>query len=132
MNDEQKYVVILNIDNVDVKEIYKEKTTFENLQGFVGGYIEHLLPQEYFIDDVDKVDMWCDEEGKLKDLPINPIASVICGQTINGTVLFTKYDDEGNTIFLTEEECKSILINLTQILMAYKLYQLARARKQED
>lgn len=58
---------------VEVVEI-GEKPSLRRLQELVGGYIEgvpHDIPVS------DPIVMLCDEEGKLKDKPINAIASAI-------------------------------------------------------
>lgn len=61
------------------------KFTLEELQGFVGGYIEFVpLPANVTKTAV----MVCNEDGKIIGLPINVLASVIASQDIVGDVLF--------------------------------------------
>ncbi len=61
--------------------------TLEELQGFVGGYIE-LVPVRN-----KEVLLVVDEEGRLKkDSKLNPGASVLAGRVIVGTVLLVRRD----------------------------------------
>lgn len=65
--------------------------TLEELQGFVGGYIE-LVRME------GQIDMFLNEEGLLQELPYNPIASVLASQgtghqmNIVGDVIMGAFD----------------------------------------
>lgn len=77
--------------------------TLEELQGFVGGYIELVrLPGE--------LDLYCNEEGLLRSLPFNPIASVLCSEglgvpmNIVGDVIMGEFDPVGETRAAEAEE----------------------------
>ena len=58
--------------------------SLRELQEFVGGYIEIVfnLPDDMI--------MVVNEEGRLKELPINAAATILAGQTIVGNVLYCK------------------------------------------
>ncbi|RKQ18926.1 DUF3846 domain-containing protein [Ureibacillus endophyticus] len=74
----------------------------------VGGYIERIP----FIDEFERVgiDVWINEEGKLIGLPstlrINDSERTI--DIICGNIVFTRCDDEGNTIGLKDEDIELI------------------------
>lgn len=84
------------------------------MQEKVGGLIERIpLPFETTID------LWCDDEGLLKDYKENEYISDYlnfvwnCGDYhIKGDVLILGHDDE-NTVWLTDEEANKILKAIT-------------------
>lgn len=57
-----------------------KKFSLEELQGFVGGYIER-------VGNVGRKTMYADEDGRPKGLPPNAVASEKAGRLIVGTVL---------------------------------------------
>ena len=69
-----KYLITVHSDGAILANEYLDNEEFEleDLQGFVGGYIETV--PTCFGDDVI---MLVNEEGKLKELPYNEIASEI-------------------------------------------------------
>jgi Domain of unknown function (DUF3846) len=80
-----------------------ETTSYEleNLQKLVGGNLEAVtLPY--------RITMWIDEEGILKEKPVNLITYVEGKEVhqIVGDVFFAGYTPEGDTISLTDEQCK--------------------------
>ena len=63
---------------------FSKKDGLAAMQGFVGGFIEYV----YFLGYGGKRrEMVVNEEGRLIGLPVNPIASIIAGQTLVGDVL---------------------------------------------
>ena len=85
----------------------KEFADFEEIRETVGGFVEHVLPRY-----LEKP--FCiliDEEGKLKRLPVNPVASAWYGPgdfiVGNAVVMKDGYvDGERDIVGLTEEELK--------------------------
>jgi len=79
--------LLLKADGTKNHVVPKNGKTFslKEMQGFVGGYIEMLQLQDGRI-------MWCNEEGKLKGLPVNSLATSACKyfDTIVGDVLITE------------------------------------------
>ena len=80
----------------------------ETLQEAVGGLIQA-------VDLRPTLTMWCNEEGKLTGLPINPVATAMWtryfGETdvIVGDVVFTGgCDEEGETTALLPDDLKNI------------------------
>ena len=74
------------------------------LQSLVGGLIEHYIIDEE-LNDL-HIDMWIDDEGKLKNLKPT-IALMNDGQLVDvifGNCVFSKYNDEGETLGLEEYE----------------------------
>lgn len=53
--------------------------SLEELQKFVGGYIEHVPGSRPLA--------YCNEEGRLKDLPVNAAASEFFSQVLVGDVI---------------------------------------------
>lgn len=81
------------------------------LQHAVGGYVDVVTLTK-------NVDMWVDEEGLLKNLPVNIVATHIARlfgrthQVYLGPAVFTGgMDDQGTTLGLTEDNAE-ILMNL--------------------
>lgn len=74
--------------------------SLESMQRLVGGFIECIQLQ-------DGIDLWCNEEGQLLDLPL--IQDLVSGRVIAGDYFFARHDSEGNTISLTDEDCALIL-----------------------
>lgn len=75
-----------NGETIDVKPKNGTDYSLEELQGFVGGYIEIVR-----IDD-ERL-MVVNEEGKLNDLPINSIATYMARELIVGDVLVCKANE---------------------------------------
>lgn len=71
----------------------------ESMQAFVGGSIDMVAI-------VDGVDLVCNDEGVLLDLPENG-----CG--IRGPYFFAGTNEEGDTISLTDEQCQISLTYAT-------------------
>jgi len=70
---------------------------YEVVSGSIGGWIEHV---QLRIDGT-VVDVWLDEEGKLKSLPVN---LGIPGDVLVGTLVFTGGADEvGRTLGVSED-----------------------------
>lgn len=85
-----------------------EDANLETLQEAVGGLIQA-------VDLTPRLTMWCNEEGKLMGLPVNPVATAMWtryfGETdvIVGDVVFTGgSDEEGETTALLSHDADSI------------------------
>ena len=84
-------------------------SSLEALQKQVGGYIEHFIISPDLNDRY--IDMWIDEEGKYKDL--HPTFA-LCDEEgtgldcIMGNCVFTRYDREGETLGLTDEDITAV------------------------
>ena len=77
--------ILITLNEQNIIEIENE---LEALQGAVDGYIEtiSLIPE--------KVDMIVNEEGLIKGMELNPIASAIAGTYIVGNALIVGVDGE--------------------------------------
>lgn len=82
---------IIRVDGSE-EIVDKEKLTIEFMQKIVGGYIQ-IVPMGF------DAYMVCNEEGKLKHLPINIIATKIWEMFYGETDIIT-----GNIIFANKEE----------------------------
>lgn len=68
------------------------------MQSLVGGYIENVTLEE-------GVGLICNEEGKLKSLPLNRYVEEL-RDTIRGPFFISRYNDEGETVDVTPEDVK--------------------------
>lgn len=82
---------------------YNDGESYEFLRNAVGGYLQ-LVPNTYF--DEKGIDLWCNEEGKLNDLPCcaalvseNKVFDIVVGN-----IVFTRANDMGETVSLTDED----------------------------
>ena len=78
----------------------------KTMQSMVSGYIERWSLQGHGLD---CLDMFLNEEGKLRGLPYNPKATILsaillCGDCIVGDTFVCGSDDDGNSIGLTEAQ----------------------------
>ena len=94
---------------VEIKPFNEE---LHYLQSLVGGYLEHFIID----DDLDRqhIDMWIDEEGKLKMEELKPTWSLCDPQgniydVIFGNCVFSKYNDDGETLGLTIDEVHTVI-----------------------
>lgn len=100
-------ILVLNCETLEfeVKELPSNKVGYEILSDTVGGYIEHITYDKDFANR--RIDMWIDEEGKLKGL--NPCVAIVDENNVMmdiivGNVIFTTCDLEGDSFGLTDEE----------------------------
>ena len=79
--------------------------SYDFISSTVGGYIERVP-----MDSLGDIDLWVNEEGKYSDLPITAVLKfkekVI--DYIQGNLVFTKHDGEGETISLDADDIKKI------------------------
>jgi hypothetical protein len=73
--------------------------TLQSFQRLVKGYVEAV-----YVDGT--LSLYCNEEGKLKDLPLN---FPLNGDVICGTAVFTATDEEGEQVSLSDEQVKQAL-----------------------
>lgn len=114
MSRDQTYFVVYkglksNRERSVQVEIKPFKPELEYLQGLVGGFIEH-----YIIDrdlDRDQIDMWIDDEGKLKQLEPTWALMYQGGlyDVIFGNCVFSKYNREGETLGLNQDEVNRVI-----------------------
>ena len=109
-----KYIVVKADGTIEVGA-GEGKVTLAFMQEKVGGLIERIsLPFETTID------LWCDDEWLFKDYNENVMVNNNlnrvwhCGDFyhIKGDVLILGHDD-GNTVWLTDEEANKILKSIT-------------------
>ena len=92
------------VETVDVGE----EITLRRLQELVGGYIETVSPR---FPVSDELVMLCDEEGKLKEMPMNELASACAylleGDCLAGDVIILSVDHE-DFVGLTDPQASAI------------------------
>lgn len=88
-----KWIVLEPKKQPRIEEV--KGNTYENLRKFIGGYIDRAALTE-------SIDMWVDDEGLLKQLPLNfwrdretPLV---------GVIVIAAHDGYGNTVGLTDEQ----------------------------
>ena len=98
-----------------------EEITLHRLQELVGGYIETVSPR---FPVSDELVMLCDEEGKLKEMPVNELASacayLLAGDCLVGDVIILSVDRD-DFVGLTDSQASAIrsMIPLTAKVRGY-------------
>ena len=110
-----KYIVA-KADGTIMTSTGEGKVSLAFMQKKVGGLIERIpLPFETTID------LWCDDEGLFKDCKENVIVSNYLNRVWHGNYYHIKGDvlilghDDGNTVWLTDEEANWIYNELNGI-----------------
>lgn len=110
------YTVTLGTNGDIIIGPYPDSESLKFMQETVGGYVEHLdITCKGF-----GLDMWVNEEGLLKSLPYNALASYIVNQTwiehhvpvdepyIVGDIVITGGTPDGDARGLTLDEMRAI------------------------
>jgi len=99
----------MNVDGKTEVVAFTNATCYKTLNEGVNGYIQCVRLHHL------NVDMWVNEEGKLRDLPTNDQATLMWvrsyGPTdvIKGNVVFTSHTNSmGNTVGLSDEQIEKI------------------------
>ena len=98
--------------DVDSNPIVKEIASTDDLRGLIGGWLElvrpRMLPPDFL--------MLVDEEGLLKELPVNLIGSALYGfgapSPIVGPIVIAAegiVDGERDVIGLTDDQCSELI-----------------------
>lgn len=108
-----KGIVITPAMEIRVQEF--SAPLYESLGAAVGGYIEHVLPRGL----ERPYCLICNEEGRLKGLPVNPIASWLYGmqehgQPIVGTIVLMK-DEARDIVGLSSEDMDKLVVMLSKL-----------------
>jgi len=102
----QKKIVVLLVNGTAVALNAHDPVTLDELQFMVGGYIEHV-PTTLKKVGGKQIIMTVNEEGKLKNLPRNPMASVYAKisawDCIAGRAVLCKEDGEELRPFVDDE-----------------------------
>lgn len=109
-------VVIVEAGRPEIKIIEAWEHSLENLQQFVGGYVQAIRI-------TDSITMWMNEEGKLQGLEPNFVMvneGVTSTDTIVGNVLIAGTNQEGDDVSLTDQEIKL----LQEKFMSRTMFQL--------
>jgi hypothetical protein len=99
--DEKKDVIKIKTNNQSENEVIglsaPKGLTLEEMQTFVGGYIQPIYPSQHTSKRLASTyTMYCNEEGKLNGLNLNPIATIIANidDVIVGDVFLIRKDLE--------------------------------------
>lgn len=93
-----------------------EKFALELMQKEVGGYIEMLVMSAWFNER--KIDCICNEDGKLRNFPLNEVATKAYGvadDCIVGDLLICGFTDTGDSVCLTDEQMKDVKEKFTEL-----------------
>ena len=119
MKDEKTVFVVytgVKIDRSKVRPVRRQievrpfNDELKYLQNLVDGYLEHYVID----DDLDRIhiDMWINEEGKFREDFKPTIALTHEGKlydVIMGPCVFSKYNDEGETLGLSLDEMNIVI-----------------------
>lgn len=91
-----------------------ESFGFRDMQDVVGGLLEHVSVS-------DTVDMWINDEGKLLGLPTNLFLAYNgrIYDSVQGDILFSSHDDEGETIGLSKDDEKVVMGMYNRLVMCH-------------
>lgn len=109
------YIVKIAANGEMRREAFNAEDSLTQLHEAVGGYIERL-PTVL----MRGKDCFINEEGKLRNLPLNTVLTKHYNQTrrnsdrVVGDGVFAAHDAEGNTIGLTQAQCEDIEKMLTR------------------
>lgn len=88
-------LIIIYPDSTVTVQIFDNSPDLEILQEAVGGgLIEGVLCKQVY--EGRRADIWCNEEGLLKGMPLNKRASVIFGTPIVGPVAIKRVKQDDN------------------------------------
>lgn len=123
------YRGINQADRVLECEIWPFNDELKYLQNLVGGYLEHYKISQQ-LDDL-WIDMWIDEEGKFKE-GLKPTWALVdqdnnLVDVIVGNCVFSKYNDQGETLGL----CDSDLEIVQHFLQTSKMVELVPREEQD-
>ena len=106
MSEKIRVLVIEPGKNPEEREI---DNTLEALQEFVGGYIQSVPMKFRYAgtEDVDRVELICNEEGKLMGLPVNRIIRELYYDVVCGTFLLAGVGKE-DFDSLTEDQIRRL------------------------
>lgn len=104
--------VIVRNGALELVTITPADVTLEYMQGIVGGYIE--IADQFPAGKV-MIQVWCNEEGKLRNLPLNVLRRD--GEPLVGTLLVLAGDhSSGDTLPLTLAEAQRVqLVKLVHV-----------------
>lgn len=101
-----------------------EDGTYKSVSDAVGGYIEHITLHGKF----EGFSLYVNEEGKLKGLPFNDIATAVWERVFgnytdvivgNAVLVSSKTDDEGNELPLSESEVEKVMELISEAFARY-------------
>lgn len=111
-----KYIIIRPGVGVEVKDDGEgDKPTLGFLQKCVGGWIEHVFTNRLPSD----IDIFCNEEGKLKGLPFNLIGTLLYANPhdcIVGTAVIVASNADGDSLWLSDDQVNLVIRTIGEVL----------------
>lgn len=107
-----KQVIIITPEH----EVSVQQMPMADRYNFLSTAVAGWIQAVPLADDLEGITLWVNEEGKLNNLPYNPLATILWEMSygftdvICGTAVLTGgSDDEGETLPLTDEQVAKIL-----------------------
>lgn len=94
-----KKIIVLHVSVEQEPQIVTIDGSLESMQALVGGWLEHVQLD-------DGLDLYCNEEGRLRNLPLNLRRENPIGNTLNGDFFLCRSDQDGEAISLTPQDIK--------------------------
>lgn len=101
--------------------VISDKATLTALQGIVDGWIELAWTVPRFFG-AERLVVYCNEEGKLAELPFN-ICRPTDGEPVLGTIVAVKGDANGEDLDMTEAEADKVRVTLLLYAQATQAHQ---------
>lgn len=102
----KKWVYVPEHGGAFIVSIGDNDDTLKALQTLVDGLIDCVsataLPEGQVLD------VYVNDEGLLNEFSLNPTASLLCERPIVGPVVFTRSNDDGDTVGLTDADIEML------------------------
>lgn len=121
-------IVVLKDNKLEVREVETVKVNgisvihYGEMKTVIGGWLEHITYNRNL--DSNNIDMWCDEEGKLKglkeEIAVYERESNEVIEWLVGTIVFTGRAKNNDSISLTDAQIELIKKELMPMTMIIK------------
>ena len=134
MSEENEKIRVLVVEPFERPYVKMIGSSLEELQSWVGGYIEAIYPFE------DPVALICNEEGKMEDLPLNrglyteegELYDIISGRFLVTGITedsFGSLPEELTTKYEKLYHDPEVFIHIDKHLQSFNLYEARKARE---
>ena len=105
MDNPKTYILKVASTGEVTRIVFDADNAAEQMHAIVDGWVERIS----IGGDCSGFDFYCNDEGRLLDLPVNlPISRLYRAEVIVGDVAIEKCDDEGNPKGLEIYECEAL------------------------
>jgi hypothetical protein len=113
---ETTYILKVSADGRVEREPFDAADALGQLQREVGGYIERVPIPMVRRPDGSGNDLFVDEEGLQKALPLNTRLSFFCSAFLAGNAVFAAHDNMGETVGLSKDDADSIVKTINTVV----------------